>query len=105
MSEPLDLDELRALYEAGDCNGGEVGPLLDLIERLRAALDEARARAVNGGEWGWQYGHELEAFDGWVFEPRGARYASSRRRWWMGPPERISPGPVELVTDDGGTDG
>jgi hypothetical protein len=40
-TDPLDLDALRAEYEAGDCNGGEVGPLLDLIAQLTRQRDEA----------------------------------------------------------------
>jgi hypothetical protein len=67
--------------------------------------DEARAKAVDGGEWGVQYGHQT-AEVGWVFEPRGINYATSQRPWWMGPPVPVpitfGHKAVEPVTDDGG---
>lgn len=64
--------------------------------------DDARVArdGFEGGESGFQYGHVIEGE--WRWEPRGERYASSRRSWWMGPPEPIARGfgPVTAAHGD-----
>lgn len=112
MAEPLDTDAIRDKLSRLDETEYRLGHLADALGAsvwaLLDALDEARAEAVDRGEWTKTYGWRFRdgspgSMDGLPTRPASptGRLVATEQDHWHGPVRDCADAPVDVVGDNG----